>query len=97
MTRGASVTTRIGFIVAAVVVAVLLLASAVEAAGELGADDVAVTVEVKVRGGDNLWSIAETHTAPGDDVRATIDAIRQLNRLSGSTIYAGQILDVPAD
>ena len=97
MTRSAGAATRIGFIVAAVLVAVLLLASAVQATGELSAHDVAVTVEVKVRGGDSLWSIAAAHTAPGDDVRATIDAIRQLNRLSGSTIYAGQTLDVPAD
>lgn len=96
MARGASTSLRVLFIVAAVVVAVLLLASAVQAAGELRQGDEVVTVEYKVRTGDSLWTIAEANTAADGDVRTTVDAIRRVNRLSGSTIHAGQVLAIPS-
>ncbi len=101
MAHGANTTLRASFVAAAVVVAVLLLASAVQAAADLGAEvgdaPPPPTVEHTVRTGDNLWTIAEAHTPHGQDVRMTIDAIRRLNRLETSTIHAGQVLFIPAE
>jgi hypothetical protein len=41
-----------------------------------------------VRRGDSLWTIARTHGT-------TVDELRNRNRLAGSRIYVGQILDLP--
>lgn len=43
-----------------------------------------------VRSGDSLWGIARSHGT-------TVDQLRDANRLRGSRIYAGQVLDVPMD
>ena len=45
-------------------------------------------ISYTVRSGDSLWTIARRH-------RTTVDEIRQANGLRGSTIYAGQILELP--
>lgn len=42
----------------------------------------------KVRTGDSLWTIAVEHGT-------TVDALRDLNDLNGSRIFAGQVLEVP--
>lgn len=42
----------------------------------------------RVRSGDSLWAIARSHGT-------TVAELRTANRLDGSRIYAGQILDVP--
>ena len=41
-----------------------------------------------VRRGDSLWTIARTHGT-------TVDALRSRNRLAGSRIYVGQVLELP--
>ena len=41
-----------------------------------------------VRSGDSLWTIAHRHGT-------TVDVLKQTNGLRGSTIYAGQVLEVP--
>jgi nucleoid-associated protein YgaU len=50
---------------------------------------------VTVHQGDTLWSIAEQHTPPGEDVRATLALIHDLNGLTGSVVHAGDTLWVP--
>ena len=73
---------------------VLLLATAVHAFGGAAPIDV---VDYQVRGGDTLWSIAED-IAPADaDVRSVVASIRDLNDLPGAMIFAGDIIEVPAD
>ncbi len=47
-----------------------------------------VQVAYTVRSGESLWTIARKHGT-------TVDVLKQKNGIRGSTIYAGQVLDVP--
>ena len=51
-------------------------------------------VQVVVRPGQSLWSVAES-ADPDQDTRAVIQQIVDLNSLSGDTVVAGQQLWVP--
>ena len=51
-------------------------------------------VQVIVRPGQSLWSVAES-ADPGQDTRAVIQQIIDLNSLNGDTVLAGQQLWVP--
>jgi hypothetical protein len=46
------------------------------------------SAEYKVRPGDSLWEIAQSHGT-------TVDRLKQENNLRGSRIYAGQLLRLP--
>jgi LysM repeat protein len=85
--RGRLVLIALALLLAAI--AVLLVAPASQAAGPTGPAPTVV-----VERGDTLWSIAARY-APGRDPFATIDEIRQLNRLSDYTIQPGQRLTLP--
>lgn len=50
---------------------------------------------VVVHPGDTLWSIAATVAGEGDDVRAVIADIRELNDLSDAVVVPGQVLVLP--
>ena len=69
---------------------VLLLASAVQATGE-----VAPTEQYRVQVGDTLWEIVAEHGPPDRDPRDVIEAVRSINRLQGSIIQPGQVLEIP--
>jgi nucleoid-associated protein YgaU len=49
---------------------------------------------VVVESGDTLWSIAGS-VAGSDDVRPVVDAIQELNGLSGTDLVPGQVLRLP--
>lgn len=51
-------------------------------------------VDVTVRPGDTLWSIAAV-AAPDRDPRAVIDEIRALNGVTGDVVRVGEVLRVP--
>ena len=51
-------------------------------------------VQVIVRPGQSLWSLAES-ADPDQDTRAVIQQIIDLNSLNGDTVFAGQQLWVP--
>jgi hypothetical protein len=68
----------------------LLLAGQVDAG-----NDVVLTQEHIVRSGETLWEIARANTVGGADVRNTVDDIRAMNALDGSTIFPGDRLIVP--
>jgi hypothetical protein len=51
-------------------------------------------VQVVVRPGQSLWSVAE-NADPDQDTRAVVQQIIDLNSLSGDTVLAGQQLWVP--
>jgi LysM domain len=94
--------TRRGWVVvtvaAALLVAVLsLLAAGVAQATNDGPSPRAARhglVQVVVRQGQSLWSVAE-NADPGQDTRAVIQQIIDLNSLTGDTVFAGQQLWVP--
>ena len=51
-------------------------------------------VQVIVRPGQSLWSVAES-ADPDQDTRAVIQQVIDLNSLNGDTVFAGQQLWVP--
>ena len=73
------------------VLLVLLLASAVYAAGGS-----VITTSYRVRSGDTLWEIAAEHGPAGGDVRRVVDAISEINDLDGALIRPGQVLEIPS-
>ena len=94
--------TRRGRVVLAATAALLvtvisLLAAGAAQATSHGPSPRAATrglVQVVVRPGQSLWSVAES-ADPDQDTRAVIRQIIDLNSLSGETVFAGQQLWVP--
>lgn len=94
MARQPSVRKRALVIISTTAVAlVLLLSSAVQATG--AGEDPADTVDYRVLAGDTLWDIALEHGPGGEDPRAVVHAIQEMNELEGSVIQPGQVLSVP--
>ena len=93
--------TRRGRVVVAVAVALLLAALSLVIAASAqatnhslpsrGAQDL---IQVTVRPGQSLWSVAE-NADPGADTRTVIQQIVELNGLTGDVVTAGQRLWVP--
>lgn len=52
-------------------------------------------IEVTVRCGDNLWSIAEAHCPEDEDIRNFVYKIKKENSLSSATLSVGQQLLIP--
>ncbi len=97
MSRHLTTPSRVLVVISIVLVTlVLLLASAVDAAGpeQVGAGQ-AATADHVVQAGDTLWAIAADLTPEGDDVRDMVEAIRSLNDIDSSLIVPGQVLAVP--
>jgi LysM repeat protein len=69
------------------------LAVAVYTAGGVGAEPQAA--HYTVAPGDTLWGIAIERTAPWEDPRPKVEAIREANDLSGYEIYPGMSLELP--
>ena len=94
--------TRRGRVVAAAAAALLVTAVSLLAAGTAQATNHALPpgaarqnlVQVVVRPGQSLWSVAES-ADPDQDTRAVIRQIVDLNALSGDIVVAGQQLWVP--
>jgi hypothetical protein len=94
--------TRRGRVVAAAFAALLVTVISLLAVGVAQATDHALPpgaarqnlVQVVVRPGQSLWSVAES-ADPDQDTRAVIQQIVDLNALSGDVVFAGQQLWVP--
>jgi len=94
--------TRRGRVVLAAVAALLVTVISLLAAGAAQATNDGPSsgtarhglVQVVVRPGQSLWSVAEK-AAPDRDTRAVIQQIIDLNSLTGDTVSAGQQLWVP--
>jgi Tfp pilus assembly protein FimV len=80
-------------------VAVLVAGAALLSGGRAVAESPSPAVSVDsytVGSGETLWSIASALTAPGEDVRDTVDRLADLNGMVGSSLTAGQQILVPA-
>ena len=94
--------TRRGRVVVAAVAALLVTVVSLLAAGAAQATNHGLPpgaarqnlVQVVVRPGQSLWSVAES-ADPDQDTRAVIQQIVDLNALSGDVVFAGQQLWVP--
>ena len=94
--------TRRGRVVVAAIAALLVTVVSLLAAGAAQATNHALPpgaarqnlVQVVVRPGESLWSVAEG-ADPDQDTRAVIQQIVDLNALSGDVVFAGQQLWVP--
>lgn len=81
-----------------VVLALALGIGAVLFASQASADGTVSAQEVQrhvVAPGETLWRIAAGITAPGHDVRDTVDRLVRLNHLPSAGLMAGQIIVVP--
>lgn len=59
--------------------------------------DVSTCVNIYVKSGDSVWSIASNYVTDKDDIRDLTQAIKQLNSLNNNTqIFPGQVLKVPS-
>jgi LysM repeat protein len=72
----------------------MVAASAAQASSHAGPARRAAIVQVTVRPGQSLWTIAESND-PDADTRVVIGEIQQLNSMSGYVVMAGQVLWVP--
>ncbi len=52
-------------------------------------------MDYRVKPGDTLWHIAETHGPEGADRRATVATINRINDLDGAVLQAGQVIMIP--
>jgi hypothetical protein len=94
--------TRRGRVVAATAVALLVTLISLFVAGVAQATNHGPSahaarqnlVQVVVSPGQSLWSVAES-ADPGQDTRAVIQQIIDLNSLNGDTVFAGEQLWVP--
>ena len=99
---GALRLTRRGRVVAAAFAALLVTVVSLLAAGAAQATNHALPpgaarqnlVQVVVRPGQSLWSVAES-ADPDQDTRSVIQQIVDLNALSADVVFAGQQLWVP--
>ena len=55
-----------------------------------------VTEKYVVKSGDTLWSIASAQAGPEQDIRSSIQTLKQLNHLEDGGLFVGQTLLVPA-
>ncbi len=61
------------------------------------ADFEADPIQITVRRGDSLWSIAEEYCPEGKDLRNFVYEIKKENSLSGSSLSIGQKILVPVN
>ena len=73
-----------------VIVVLLFLSSAVQATGQ-----VSETTDYRVKPGDTLWQIAQTHGPDNADTRRIVAAIEKLNQIDGAALRAGQVIEIP--
>jgi len=54
----------------------------------------ALLAQTTVHQGESLWAVAR-RVAPGQDPRAVVMRLQDLNHLDGANVYAGQLLLLP--
>lgn len=80
----------LSIITIAVIVMLIFLSSAVQATGTTTS-----TESYRVKPGDTLWQIAQTHGPQNADTRRTVSIIEKLNAIKGGDLQAGQVIEIP--
>lgn len=52
-------------------------------------------MDLDVKSGDTLWSIAETYMADSGDIRLAVHELCQINEISADQLYAGMTIQIP--
>ncbi len=84
-----------------VFLAVIILISITTVTAVLGMNDASGMTkqqytQIRVYPGDTLWSIACEHMPDDMDVREAVHILSNINQISASQLYAGQIIKIPA-
>lgn len=94
---GLRLTRRGRVVVTVLAVCLALAAGSVAQRATAGTPGVAVEVTSHtVVAGETLWRIASAITEPGEDVRAAVDQLMDLNGLESTGLQVGQQLLIPA-
>lgn len=98
MSRKFRVVNRFRFTVFVVLMIILFTTAANLALGLCTADGLTVVeyVDLEVRSGDTLWSIAQTYMTDYDDVREAVYELCQINDIRADQLYAGMTIQIPA-
>jgi len=81
-----------GVLIALALAVVWPIASAGAVAAADAPPDTSQLEYYSISAGESLWTIAERVKIPGTDTRVEVDRIKQLNHLTTSEIYAGQVI-----
>lgn len=87
--------TRVRFGRLALTILLSALAATVAGRAAAGTQAPRPAERVEVRAGDTLWTIARARVGEAGDPRPVIQAIMDLNELSGPELLAGQTLLMP--
>jgi LysM domain len=80
-----------------IAIIVALIAAVIVAAVLSGAGTAPEPVHestIKVGAGESLWAIASAHPMPGQTTQQTVDTIRRVNHLTGSSVAEGSVLRI---
>ncbi len=99
MTHRYRINSRIRFTLFVVLVILLVTTCANFALGLSTADSATIVeyLEVQVKSGDTLWSIAGTYMDDGSDIRKSVYELCQINDINASQLQAGMTLLVPVN
>ncbi|HUG32467.1 MAG TPA: LysM peptidoglycan-binding domain-containing protein [Acidimicrobiia bacterium] len=89
MTRS-QLSVQLSVLLATVCAVFLLIGGAADAEAPPGP-----ATEYVVAQGETLWEIASAHTDEGEDVRATIGAIKDRSGIDSSSLRVDQVLHIP--
>jgi len=54
-------------------------------------------IEITVKKGDTLWSLAEKYSNKNDDIRNKLIEIKKLNKKQNYEIREGEVIKIPID
>ena len=94
--RDANVQRRGARVVETAAFAFVIMAVGIVIAMPHPAPEADLTRPVRVQAGQTLWELAVRHPLQGATTAETVDAIRKVNNLEGSSLVAGGIVLVPA-
>ena len=97
MTHRYRINNRVRFTLFVVLVILFVTTCANFALGLSTADSATIVeyLEVQVKSGDTLWSIADTYMDDNSDIRRSVYELCQINDINASQLQAGMTIMVP--